>query len=255
VMDCRTAQLLMDFVRPQAHELADEDVRAFEDHVTACPDCGSMAASERRIDEHLGKAMRAVEVPDTLRNHLLNRLDAERNDWYKRWAGHGMRVAVAAAACLFLVIGGVYGYSQYRYLNRPEPKLDLVKTEIFEITVSPPDRSKVEKWFKEELGIATVLPDLKYRYLTTKGEGVFQGQKVPQLIFNLDDETITPAVHQNAVIYVLSEKHFNLSELATGEPSITGYPYNVSVLHQPGGSYAYIIVHTGNSRDWLVNPQ
>ena len=254
-MDCRTAQLLIDFARPQARELPDEDLRAFEDHVAGCPDCSTMAANERRIDEHLGKAMRAVEVPDTLRSHLLNRLDAERNDWYKHWAGHGMRIAVAAAACLLLVVGGAWGYSQYRYANRPEPNLELVKTEIFEFAVSPPDRVKVEKWFKEEWGIATVLPDLKYKYLTTKGEGVFQGQKVPQMVFNLNDETKTPAIHENAVVYVLSDRHFKLSELATGEPSISGYAYNVSVLHQPGGSYAYIIVHTGNTLDWLVNAQ
>jgi hypothetical protein len=279
-MDCRTAQLLMDFARPQAHELADEDLRAFEDHVTACPDCGSMAASERRIDEHLGKAMRAVEVPDTLRNHLLNRLDAERNDWYKRWAGHGMRIAVAAAACLLLVIGGVWGYSQYAYWNRPEPNLDALNTFLFGENVSPPDRAMVEQRFKiPPQRIITVLPDLNYRYLTTSGMADFQGQLVPQLVFNFDVDEAGNAgarengavgvvlgpiawmarptsVHENAVVFVLSEKSFKLGGLRNTDPATSsGYRYKVDVLHQPGGSYAYIIVHTGNSLDWLLNPQ
>ncbi len=279
-MDCRTVQLLMDFARPQARELPDEDVRAFEDHVAGCPDCGAMAVNERRIDEHLGKAMRAVEVPDTLRNHLLNRLDAERNDWYKRWAGHGMRIAVAAAACLLIAVLGAWGYSQYAYSNRPEPDLEALNALLFRDNVSPPDRAMVEQRFKvPPQRFVTVLPDLNYRYLTASGMADFQGQLVPQLVFNFDmDEAANPgmrenaaggavlgpiawmarptSVHENAVVYVLSEKNFKLEGLRNTDPATSsGYRYKVDVLHQPGGSYAYIIVHTGNSLDWLVNPQ
>jgi hypothetical protein len=246
-MDCKTAQLFLEFTRPHANELAAEDVRALDDHLASCPDCGVMAQNERRVDEHLGKAMRAVEVPDRLREHLLARLEAERGDWYKRWAGHGVRVAVAAAACVLLIVGGVYGWTEYRWANRPVPNMPAFQREIMTGLVSPPDRADVEQTFKKQ-GIVTVLPDFKYRYLKTYGIAEFQGVMVPQLVFSLDADN---NMRENAIVYVLSEKQFKLAEMQTSLSSPSGYPSKVDVLHQPGGSFAYVIVYTGNEYDWL----
>jgi hypothetical protein len=246
-MDCKTAQLFLEFTRPQTKELAAEDVRALDDHLASCPDCGLMALNERRVDDHLGKAMRAVEVPDRLREHLLARLEAERGDWYKRWAGHGVRVAVAAAACVLLIVGGVYGWSEYRWANRPVPNIPDFQHEIMTGLVSPADRAEVEQKFKTQ-GIVTVLPDFKYRYLKAHGIAEFQGVRVPQLVFSLDGDD---SVRENAIVYVLSEKQFKLAEMQTSVSSPSGYPYKVDVMHQPGGSFAYVIVYTGNGYDWL----
>jgi hypothetical protein len=246
-MDCKTAQLFLEFARPHADELAAEDARALDDHLASCPDCSVLARNERRIDEHLAKAMRSVEVPDRLREHLLTRLEAERGDWYKRWAGHGLRVAVAAAACLLLIVGGVYGWSEYRWLHRPVPDIPDVQRELMTNRVSPPDRADLEQKFKKH-GVVTVLPDFKYCYLKTSGIAEFQGASVPQLVFSFDGDD---SVRENAIVYVLSEKQFKLAEMQTSASSPSGYPYKVDVLHQPGGSFAYVIVYTGNGYDWL----
>jgi hypothetical protein len=246
-MDCKTAQLFLEFARPHANELAAEDVRALDDHLASCPDCGVLARNERRADEHLGRAMRAVEVPDRLREHLLARLEAERGDWYKRWAGHALRAAVAAAACLLLIVGGVYGWSQYRWLNRPVPDIGKHQSDIIANLVSPPERADVEQKFKKQ-GFVTVLPDFKYRYLKTYGIAEFQGASVPQLVFSLDGDD---SVRENAIVYVLSDKQFKLAEMQRSVSSPSGYPYKVDVLHQPGGSFAYVIEYTGNGYDWL----
>ncbi len=248
-MDCKTAQLLLDCARPHCNELDAEDANALEDHFAGCPDCAALARTERHLDEHLGKAMRNVEVPDTLRAHLLNRLDAERNDWYKRWAGHGLRTAVAVAACVLLVVGGVAGYLQYRYANRSAPNLDDLTWEYKQREQSPPERADVEAAFKKQ-GLVTVLPDFKYDNLRTYGIADFQGVQVPQLVFAVNGDGMnTP--RENAIVYVLSSKQFQLKDLTTSTPSPSGYQYSVDVQHQPGGSFAYVVVHTGNNYDWL----
>src|SRR6185437_4010371 len=83
-MDCKTARLLLDFVRPQAPELPAEEDGVLQNHLDHCPDCHSLARGERQLDERLGKAMLQVEVPAGLREHLLARLEVERGDWYRR---------------------------------------------------------------------------------------------------------------------------------------------------------------------------
>jgi len=242
-MDCKTAQLFLEFARPHASELAAEDTHALEDHLAQCPDCGLLARNERRLDDHVGKAMRAVEVPDRLRAHLLNRLDADRNDWYKRWAGHGLRTAVAVAACLLLVAGGIFGWSQYRYWNRPALNGDVVWEHVHDNIVSPPERPEVEKSFKE-MGVVTVLPDLNYRYLTAHGIATFEGVHVPQLVFHRDEN--------HAVVYVISDRQMKLCD---SYQSPGGYQYKVSILRQPGSSYSFVVVHTGETYDWLKPAQ
>ena len=42
-MDCKTARLLLDFARPQAHELVAGRSAALESHLDRCPDCHRLA--------------------------------------------------------------------------------------------------------------------------------------------------------------------------------------------------------------------
>src|SRR5262249_14246403 len=94
-MDCKTARLLLDFARPQARELEPDEAGALETHLDRCADCHDLARGERRLDEHLGKVMRQVEVPAGLRDQLLVRLESNRGDWYRRRFAHTMRLAAA----------------------------------------------------------------------------------------------------------------------------------------------------------------
>ncbi len=101
-MDCRTARLLLDFVRPQAHELEAEEARALESHLDQCPDCHSQARGEQQLDACLSKAMRQVEIPAGLRDQLLTRLESARGDWYRQRFAHNARLLATAAAVLLL---------------------------------------------------------------------------------------------------------------------------------------------------------
>src|SRR5438067_12236471 len=96
-MDCKTARLLLDFARPRAPEVEPDDADALDRHLADCPACAALAGDERRLDDALGRAMRQVAVPDRLRQQVLNRLEADRAEWYRRWYGHGLRAVLAAS--------------------------------------------------------------------------------------------------------------------------------------------------------------
>src|SRR5437899_263959 len=100
-MDCRTARQLLDFARPRRPELDAAELEELEAHLADCPDCGPLAQAERQIDSRLGQAMRAVSVPEDLRNRLLTRLGSERTRQTRkrrRW------LAVPAAAAALLLV-------------------------------------------------------------------------------------------------------------------------------------------------------
>jgi hypothetical protein len=249
-MDCKTAQILLEFAGPRRDELAAEDAHALEEHLGLCPDCGPMAVAERRVDEHLGKAMRAVDVPDRLRNHLLAKLDAERADWYRQRIFRYLKPVAAAAACALLFVGAWAGWSLYRYYERPTPDIATFERQVLQDSVSPPERPALEKEFKGK-GYVTVLPDFNYRYLKSRSIGEFQGVNVPQLVFHLDGDDTTRG--EIAIVSVLSEKQFKLADVPSSDAASSGYPYKVAVQHQPGGSFAYVIVYTGKDYEWLKN--
>src|SRR5204863_3538530 len=97
-MDCRTARHLLEFSRPRASELEEQDQDALNGHLAVCPDCDAMARAEREADQHLGQAIRDVPVPHGLRERLMRRLREEREAWLRRWVARGLRVVAAVAA-------------------------------------------------------------------------------------------------------------------------------------------------------------
>ena len=106
-MDCSTARLFLDFNRPGGRRPRRFRRRGTRTSPGACTECNALARADRRLDHHLGRAMRAVELPAGLRDEILHRLEAERGDWYRRWFGYAAR-GVAAAAVLLAVVWGSF---------------------------------------------------------------------------------------------------------------------------------------------------
>src|SRR5262245_36359440 len=101
-MDCKTARLLLPFLRPLAPELDPNDAEDLRAHLAGCPECAALAAAEHRVDARLAQAMRDVPVPADLSARLLDRLHVQRRSWYRR------RVIgpLTAAAAVLLALGG-----------------------------------------------------------------------------------------------------------------------------------------------------
>ena len=245
-MDCRTARNLLDFNRPHASELDRIDRDLLAGHLAHCPDCDTLARSERQLDDHLGKAVRDVPVPQGLQERLLRKLREEREGWYRKQLGRGLRI-VAAAAALFLV--GWFGFSAWQQHNLPRPgEGDLV--EVFAPT-TPDDRVAAENWFLGRRIKTNGPADFAYQYLSPNyAIKEFRGKKVPCLTFLRQEGEQPRAV---AYVYILSKEQFQLGELS--ELSKPYSPRFKVEIRKPSPEYAYVIVYSGNLDDLLVKPE
>jgi hypothetical protein len=238
-MDCKTARLMLDFARPGAPELEAADAGALDAHLGTCADCDALARAERRLDAHLGRAVRQVEVPADLKARLLDRLAADRHALHRRWAGHGVRALAAVAAVLLVALG----VQQWRWLHRPVPDSAAVLENLKARHVSPPNREELEAALKRVHGLNARLPDLDYSPLVVCTADTLPGDDrvVPLLVFA-----------RNVKVYVLSDQQFNLESLPpVSSQSEEGYPDKVRLEKADGGRWAYLYVYQGDSPDWL----
>jgi hypothetical protein len=237
-MDCKTARLLLDYARPAPAELPGGDAAALEGHLTACPECEAVVRAERQVDDHLGRAVRDVPVPDGLRDRLLARLRVERRRWYRRW---GLRGAGAAAAALALALGL---WQPWHRTALPAPDVERI---AYEVTVQNAQRTgaeEVEAWFTQYRGFPVVSPrefdgqSLDYGELAYCDLAPCLGERVPMLLF----------VHgtDQARVYILSGAQFNLDGLPDQSADSGGY--KTAVRSNPGDAHTkYLFIYSGNS--------
>ena len=238
-MDCKNARLLLEFTHPGSAELDRDDAEALHQHLADCPDCAAQAREERRADEHLGRALRAVPVPAGLRERLLKRLsddhDASSRRRLLRWAGGG----AAAAAVLAAVLLGYHTWFG---------QLPAVNGNDLHAQANSQPRSQpqtVEENF-QSMGVAMKAPPrFDYSYLDSYGLVAFQGQQVPQLLFVLRAERTGPPAL--ARVYVLSSRQFDLQQTRKNGVTFPGSTYRVELEDFGDPNYLYAIVFSGES--------
>jgi hypothetical protein len=250
-MDCKTARLLLPFAGPTPGELPPREADDLEAHLDACPECATAARAERALDEPLGHAMRAVEVPDRLKARLLARLAEQHRDERRaerrRWLRGKLRYAIAAAAVLLVAVslwalGSLFkdGVNLFELVN------DVNKQDI--VSLEP---REVEEGVRR-MGVETkVPPNFNYAYLTHYDLSELPGHKgktVPHLTF------VRPDKRERVEVYILSARQFKLQSLANMPDSDPGYTYKLDVDAATSRDYAYVIVYTGKNYDWLKPP-
>jgi hypothetical protein len=236
-MDCRTARLLLDFHRPRAGELPADEAADLERHLAGCPECDSAGRAERRLDEHIGRAVRDVPVPDGLREQLLARLKAERTAVFHRrlaWAARGGAVAAA------LLIGT---FVWWHYAQTP-PRLDpeTLLAEDFEKYDSPTPE-KVQDWFKARCNVAMIAPrKFDYGHLAEYEMTTLKGKPVPKLVFHRWDESN----RTRARVFVLARERFDLSDLPKVGEEVETFGHKLT-LDGPAESpdTRYLIIYEG----------
>jgi hypothetical protein len=245
-MDCSTARLFLQFQRPNAWDLDGPEAQELEEHLAHCTECNTLARAARRLDGHLGRAMRAVEVPEGLRTQILRKLAAERSDWYRRWFGRATRGLVAAAA-LLLVLGGAYSWWYFRPARLIDPF-----TVAQDFNVRRPDLNEVNRMLKSR-GSAPCAPDfVNYAYLTGQPAVVelpgYENVEVPQLVFTHPDR----GTERRAVILVLNDQKFRVGDIENDDH---GYKYRLEVYKDPDpdsiSKYTYLVLYTGDDWNWL----
>jgi len=243
-MDCKTARLLLHFAHPCTTELEGSEAESLESHLADCPQCGPLAEAERRMDNRIGQALRAVPVPEGLRNRLLTQLDAERDAWYRRRL---LRVAgiVAAAAAVILVV-----WLAPDWKSRSKVNVESWDEQAWNELVTRPSAQTVEMGFANN-GIRTVAPpDFNYDLLTyplRPGDfqlAEFQGKKVPLLIFAHSKDSQRT---QTARVYILSDKEFDWKELDNTR-HVVGSGWEAEVKECGSDPhFAYLIIYTAES--------
>jgi Putative zinc-finger len=246
-MDCRTARLLLDFHRPRAGELPAEEAVELERHLAGCADCDAAGRALRRLDDHLGPAVRDVPLPDGLRERLLSRLREERSTRLSRRVGWTLRGAAVAAVLLV-------GTLLWLHFRTPEPvKLDLTRLSQEEGEI---DRLKspesVALRFKEKHHIMMVPPPFDYTSLVDCDVADVQGKRVPRLLFYRDPGPEKGDITR-ATVYVFSRDQFDLDALE----ALNGSP--VDDFSQPAQVWrraddqdtAYLILFRGDL-NWVL---
>jgi putative zinc finger protein len=239
-MDCTNACLLMSFVRSGEIDAVEQE--ALETHLSGCPDCRGLAASESRFDDCLGAAMPRVPVPAGLKARIYQKLARRRRP--KRW--HWV------AAALLLLAAGLGGY--LAFMSSPEE----FDPSTFQITTDndsamPPEA--VEAKFLA-MGITMKTPrEFNYQLLDGSEVVELQGRRVPMLRF------YTRAGNQGALahVYALSTQQFklpaNLEEQAEKKDGwlseiIPASSHNIQLRKYPGiADFFYLVVYTSGSLD------
>src|SRR4051812_12380773 len=241
-MDCDTARLLLELVRPHVPDLDPAEADELHGHLTGCPDCHARARARHLLDEQLGRAMRQVEVPDGLRGQVLARLEAERGRWYRQRLGHGVRALAALAALLLLA------WAWWHWFPPRRPSLDVEEfLRQAEADALQPSRERVQESFRR-IGADTPLPEhFNYAFLTAHGLTELPGhpgRKVPLLEFT------HPRLHVRALVYIVSERQFDLDRLNPRE--VVGSRYRLQVIFPEGQPCAFLVLHTGEDLSWLL---
>jgi hypothetical protein len=242
-MDCKTARFLLDFYRPGTTDLDGPEAQELEQHLGGCSECNAQAGSQRRLDQHFGRAMRAVEIPPGLRKDVLEALALQRRTWHRRHLSRAVRVGAIAASLLLAVGMGWYFWDTFR------PKRIYADEVAYALNVTPPDRDGVNAALKR-LGEGAFAPTfVNYAYLTGSPSLAplpgHPGVKVPQLVFTQDPFTARGADHR-AVIYVLDRRRFPLQDVEAA----SDYQFHLEVRQQDE-RVSYLIFYSGNSWDWL----
>jgi hypothetical protein len=236
-MDCETARLFLQFVRPGAHELNGSEADELHAHLEQCSQCNALALAARRLDQHIARAMHAVVVPAGLQERLLERLAGERRAAQRRRLGKISRI-LAVAACLLLLM-----WAGYAYFN---PARKTIESEIIVsyANLSGRDQDSVNEAFKR-LGAPACAPGfVNYSYLTGSPALAelpgYPGKKVPQLTFAYKNH--------HATVWVLDRARFKVEHPQKNQ---SGYDWQLAI--EPRGDFIYLILFDGSGWTWLVN--
>ncbi|HVS34409.1 MAG TPA: hypothetical protein VMS17_02440 [Gemmataceae bacterium] len=253
-MDCKTARLLFDYSRPRSAELDPTETRALEDHLAGCEACDQLARSERRADEAVGKAMRAVDVPHQLQNRILDRMQVERGDRRRRWIAYSMCGAAAAAALILLGLGVGRWYTA-----RPAFPAEQLLTDARNRVYGSATPDEVKAAFAAHGIEATPPEDFNYAYLRLMFLTTVEGRQTPLLIFNNAGKPEEGVPPQHALVFLVADSQFDLNALPV-KPQVSvdnnyTYEYKCAAGVQINGDKrsGYVVYYTGDDwKKWLL---
>jgi hypothetical protein len=255
-MDCDNARLFLPYLTPSGRDLDGPEAAELRAHLDQCAACNALAMNTKRVDHHLGRAMRAVPVPAGMKERILARL-AEERAVRRRWLRRAVQAAAVAAALLLLVWGG---YTFWWVQEFQQVDADKIYTKVI---LGPPDYDEVNEAVahldvtRPPLG-GRVAPDFcNYEYLV--GEPALarlpgnKKQRVPQLVFVRPSADLSKKDKaRKAIVYVIKKRQEDKVK-GPFEANDPEYRYKIDVRvakHDP--TLAYVVLYDGDNYDWLL---
>jgi len=246
-MDCDNARLYLPYLTPGGKDLDGAEADELRAHLEQCSACNALAMNARRLDQHLGRAMRAVEVPVGMKPRILERLGGDRGGFKRRLR---QRISwVAAVAASLLVTFLAYGYWTRQRLKDIDPAY-LVQS----ASVGGHNQEEANKALVR-LGAQKLAPNYNYAYLF--GEPALaeppghEGRKVPQFTFIRQPVTLTQARKEPevAIVYAFPKGQYDVGRPG---PADSNYRYKVAVRTQDDPTCDYLILYNGKDYNWLL---
>ena len=255
-MDCSTARLFLQLGQPGApRELDDPEAAELEAHLAECNACHGFDTDQRRLDNALGQAMLAVEVPAGLKEQIQLRLAADRGARQRRWGGRVFLSVGAAAAAVLLALGL---WAIFSPLRPTIAAVDVARD--YNIAGRDSDSANAQL---RKLGLAACAPKkLNYAYLTgVPSKAALPGTEewkspilVAQFVFAKKEEKANHkgeklTVDQRAIVYAIPRR---LANVEPPEGTDQGYTYSVdSKVYEDTPNFVHLILHTGKDWTWL----
>lgn len=218
-MDCNTARLFLQL---------DSDADELRGHLDECAVCNRVAMDQERLDAHLGKAMRAVEVPRGLKDQLLQKLADEPVEKPQR-RGEQIWKGVGLAALVVLSIGLI------RFWFTP-PRQALSGDAIRHAANAERNVAGAPTFANYELlrGVPTM--------------AIVPGTNVQAAQFVFTEGK------KEAVVYCVPRRKYEVEDVAPDR----SYKYRLAVYRPDeyaDRDFVYLIVYTGDTWTWLKAPE
>jgi len=213
-MRCETARTILELNLPQLGEADWRDMDAVENHLKGCPACHTWWSERAREDTLLSKQFRSVPVPKGLSgrlNHKMIRLQSAR------------RRQIACLSGVAVVLLAALG-TGYLWQSAPSPLDTHELARLLEWRPEldgPSSHERMEQIADSfrRLGVTVRLPEsLDYHQVVGYGVTELQGNRVPQIFFQMDEG----ASRQLVRLLVLDSRKFDMSQYSLEQNTTTG---------------------------------
>jgi hypothetical protein len=240
-MECKAAQQLFPYYLRGTRELEPQELEALEAHLGECGACSAQIQSEMKLDAELGSAIRAVRVPEGLRERIMSRLQLRRGAVVRRWVG----LATALVAACLLIAVGAYLVSTSRGVALPPIDVNDLSGSLSQART--PDQ--IQEWLDYRAPGSLWLPgklrdEWNFNLLDHYYVQYVDGHAVPTLVFRKD--------HHRAKVYLFQQGQY--------EPSSVAEEYRAQEPQTPwklggDGVGEYTAVVVGERGDWRTFSQ
>jgi hypothetical protein len=247
-MDCDNARLFLPFLRPGGKDLDGAEEAELRAHLEQCSSCNAQAMNANKVDQHLGRAMRAVEVPVGMKARLLERL-AEDRGVIRRKRLRRAGIAAGLAAAVLLAIGGWLYKEQKTPIDPTNVAIAVSMGQTSGQTSETDSAGSVPSF----VNTANAFPVGEPTLAELPGHRRFFGPKVPRFVFvRTPPQQTRNNEPEVAIVYAIKKKTgYVVGVPGTNDPS---YRYQAFVHKDNSEDTQYIILYNGRDSNWLFGP-